>query len=43
MQEVPAVNPLTEIFCEFKTALRRVVVVDTATGEAIPLRKRRVR
>jgi hypothetical protein len=34
-----AVNPLTEMFCEFKTALRRVVVEDVSTGEVIPLKR----
>jgi len=34
-----AVNPLTETFCEFKTALRRVIVQDVMSGETIPLRR----
>jgi len=42
-QENPPVNYLTEMFCEFKTALRRVAVEDTGTGEAIPLQTRRNR
>jgi hypothetical protein len=29
-------NYLLPMFCEFKTILRRVMVVDAATGEAIP-------
>ena len=40
-QESLPVNYLTEMFCEFKTALRRVVVVDTTSGETIPLQTRR--
>lgn len=34
-----AVNPLTEMFCEFKTALSRVVVQDASSNEAVPLKR----
>jgi hypothetical protein len=44
-QEVPAQmgDRLLDMFCEFKTALRRVRVEDVMTGEAIALQTRRDR
>ena len=42
-QENSAADFLTEMFCEFKTALRRVDVEERSSGEAIPLQTRRCR
>jgi len=44
-QEFPAQmgDRLVDMFCEFKAVLRRVVVEDATTGEAIPLKTRRDR